>query len=779
MAGQVQGVGFRPFVWRCAQAEQLAGFVRNDADGVTIEVQGDPSAIAAFCAQLTANPPPLAVIDAVEQEELPLAELSSGDPREFVIVASAGRSGASTPTAPDISICDDCRRELFDPADRRHRYPFINCTNCGPRFTIVQDIPYDRPLTTMKSFVMCPACQREYDDPTDRRFHAQPNACPACGPQIWFAANADSAAESEPGDHPQGDTAIAAFAEWIRRGGIVAVKGIGGFHLACEATSPSAVAELRERKRRTDKPLAVMAASVDAARQFAHVDAQQQQLLESRERPIVLLRKRSSAQWTDMLQAVAPGNDFIGVMLPYSPLHHLLIEQCAPLVMTSGNVSDEPIVRTSAEAATRLAKLADGFLLHNREINAVCDDSVVRTHSGRLLPIRRSRGYAPMPIRLAAAGPSVLAVGGEIKATFCVTKDDYAYMSQHIGDVGNLETLDALRRNVQHFLRLYRVAPAAVAGDLHPDYLSSRWGRELAAELGVPLVPVQHHAAHATALAAEHQLPADATLLACCFDGTGFGPDGAIWGGEFLLSRGAQWDRVAHLNYFPLPGGDACIKRPYRAALALLGRCGLPADERLPSVAHCPSAELKILAQQIAVGLNCVDTSSAGRLFDAVASLAGVRHEVSYEAQAAMELEALAAHAINDEAADAASLGYEFELTDGEPLVIGYQSLLQAVCRDAIAGVGPAPIAGRFHAAVADMIVGVCQRLQQSTGFDAVGLTGGVFQNVLLAELTEARLCDAGFHVLSHHLVPPNDGGIALGQAIIAQAQLSSPVNAS
>ncbi len=770
LQGSVQGVGFRPFVWNRASAIDLTGWVANDSFGVIIEVQGSRLQLDAFLDGFASSLPPLAIVDSLAITEIPLVEET-----HFVIRDSEISESMSTPIAADISICDDCLGELRDPADRRFRYPFINCTNCGPRFTIIQDIPYDRPLTTMKSFEMCDSCRHEYDDPSNRRFHAQPNACPRCGPQIWFAkANQNLVAPAGSKEsNCRGEQAIEDFMKAIAAGQIVAVKGIGGFHLVCDATNPQVIRRLRERKGRTDKPFAMMVSDSAQATSFAIVGARERQLLESRQRPIVLLRKCVRDGQRTMLQHVAPGNDFVGVMLPYSPLHYLLAGAAVPLVMTSGNRSDEPIARSNDEALERLASLADCFLFHNREIHVVCDDSVVRCVDDTLLPIRRSRGFAPMPVKLTAAGPSVLAIGGEIKAAFCVTKDDYAYISQHIGDVGNIETLDALQRNVEHFVNVFRVDINAVAADLHPGYLSAQWAKKFAELRDIPLITVQHHSAHAAALAAEHQWPATRPLLVVCFDGTGYGTDQAIWGGEFLLASGHRHERIAHLKYFPLPGGDASIRWPYRTALSLLWASGQPWDERLACVAACPPAARRILQQQLIQQLNCASTSSVGRLFDAIASIIGVRHEVNYEAQAAMELEALAAEFIDD----VNPAGYEFEIDGESPLQIGWGNITKSICHDTINGVAAGKIAAQFHHAVANLVADSMRRSRQQWGIQAVGLTGGVFQNALLLRLVKHRLTETGFDVLTHAIMPPNDGGLALGQAMVARHALTAASN--
>ena len=763
VTGQVQGVGFRPFVWNRATSQGLAGYVRNDSQGVTIEVQGSQEQIDAFLSGFTDELPPLSVVDQILTSQVPYV-----DEQAFRILPSLHVDDHTTPIAPDIATCDDCLNELCDPANRRHGYPFINCTNCGPRFTIVEQIPYDRALTTMRSFVMCPACQAEYDNPADRRFHAQPNACLECGPQLWFVGSASQVTDTPPACDKDHRPAIKQFAAAMHAGQIVAVKGIGGFHLACDAANPQAVAKLRKHKGRGERPLAVMVRSSEQVESFAFLSDAERRSLEAKERPIVLLKKRQRSLLNGMLESVAPNNDFVGVVLPYSPLHCLLVDKCAPLVMTSGNLADEPIARTNDEAKTRLSDLADGFLLHDREIHSVCDDSVVRHVGSRLLPIRRSRGYAPMPVGLPTSGPSVLAVGGELKATFAITKRNYAYMSQHIGDMANLETLEALEHNVQHFLGVYRASVEAVAGDLHPAYISSQWGRKFADELGVPFIGVQHHEAHAASLIGETQWRDDKPLLICCFDGTGYGRDAAIWGGEFLLALGNQFERVAHLRYFPLPGGDAGIRRPYRAAMSLLRESQFAWNERLPCVAHLPASELGILSKQLSQRLNCADTSSMGRLFDAVASLIGVRQEVDYEAQAAMELEALATKRVGGEIASRYAFGY----SDEHPMQVDFQPVVEAIGTDVLRGVDRTTIAAGFHHAVADLVVAVARRMREAHGTSAIGLSGGVFQNALLVELVEARCHVAEFTVLTHTLVPPNDGGLSLGQAILAQARL-------
>jgi hydrogenase maturation protein HypF len=773
VAGTVQGVGFRPFVWRIAQRHRLAGFVQNGRGGVVIEVQGPALAVEAFVTALRDERPLLADVAKIDVEERPLdPALCDG----FTILeseADASPAGAVASVPPDVATCPACLAELGDPTNRRSRYPFINCTDCGPRFTIIQSLPYDRPRTTMAAFPMCPACAAEYADPADRRFHAQPNACPACGPSVWFTTVHDPGgiAITRPNGGRSGDAAIEAARGRLRAGDVLAVKSLGGFHLVCDATSDAAVGRLRERKQRVAKPLAVMVADLDVARRCARVTEQESLLLESPARPIVLVAKR--ADGGGLAAGVASGNDFIGLMLPTLPLQHLLCEQMPPLVMTSGNLAEEPIAHSNADAAARLAGLVDGFLMHDRGIETACDDSVIRCVAGALLPIRRSRGYAPLPIRLGHPGPAVLAVGGELKATLCVARDDQAIMSQHIGDMGNLETLDALGRAADHLLRLYNVAPAAVACDMHPGYLSAEWARRFAADRGIPLVPVQHHEAHVASLLADHAA-LEMPVIGVCFDGTGYGRDGTIWGGEvFLAPHGVMVPlvRAAHLEPFALPGGDTAIRHPWRVALALLHAAGIEWDPRLPPVQAASPEAVRVLRQQLERVINCVRTTSMGRLFDAVASLAGVKQSIGYEAEAAMNLEALAG-------ASCADGSYSLPLLGGDPLQIDWKPAVARIVDDVRGGVAAATIAARFHAGVAAAITDVCTHLRSTTGISTVGLTGGVFQNALLVQLTVAALQRADFDVLLHERVPPNDGGLALGQAVVSRTgfSLSNPV---
>lgn len=740
VTGVVQGIGFRPFVYQLAQQHGLSGFVGNDNRGVFIEVEGAPDALAQFQLALIQQPPPLAHIETLTARELP-----NHHDQQFTIVESLKQPNAATLVSPDLCICDDCLRELFDPSDRRYRYPLINCTQCGPRYTIIRDLPYDRPLTTMRDFAMCPSCAAEYHDPLNRRFHAQPTACPDCGPKVTFVGKGMSA---------DGDPIRAAQAV-LRTGGIVAVKGLGGFHLACDATNDAAVARLRVRKNRPDKPFAVMVTDLAAAAQIADVTTGEAALLTSRERPIVLLRKRHVSD-----RITGAGNPLVGVMLPYTALHVLLLENLPSLVMTSGNLSGTPIITDNGEALTTLAPIADAFLLHDRAIQTPCDDSVVRVIDSAPTLVRRSRGYAPLPIALPFAVPPLLGVGGELKNALCLADRQRAFMSQHIGDMQNIETLSAFETAFDHLRKLFRIAPECIACDLHPNYLSTRWAQTYAQAHDLPLLLVQHHHAHIAALMAEQQLLSDAQVIGVCFDGTGYGTDGAIWGGEVLLAGYAGFDRAAHLAYVPLAGGDLSVKKPYRMALAHLYAAGIAWDDDLPPVRVCPPPEQRILCQQLEQGINTVPTSSMGRLFDAVAALIGLRQMVSYEAQAAIALEG-AATTLSESP-------YRFEQRGD---IIDPAPLLRAIITDLRAGVSPAVIAGRFHAATADLVVTTAIRWRAQTGINQVALSGGVFQNALLLSLCKVKLTAQGFDLLTHGRVPPNDGGIALGQIAIAAHQ--------
>jgi len=753
------------------------------------------AAIEAVRTTIGHDPPPLAVVERIDME--PLA-IDPERPPGFWIDASSMSAGGTSGgdagrvarggeprgnVAPaDVATCASCLMEIRDPADRRHGYPFTTCTDCGPRFTIIRGLPYDRQRTTMAAFPPCAACAAEYADPQDRRFHAEANACPACGPAVWFTASGDDGGIATMRDAARciGTAALAAARARLRAGDVLAVKGLGGFHLVCDATSKEAVARLRKRKQRSAKPLAVMVADVETARRHAHIDEQARRLLESLERPIVLVpvRPLEDSAGRCLAKEIAPGNDFVGLMLPAQPLEHLLCAEMTPLVMTSGNLAEEPIARENDDAVTRLGPLVDGFLMHDREIVTACDDSVVRCVGGAALPIRRSRGFVPRAIRLAAGGPTVLAIGGELKATLCLAAGDQAMMSQHIGDVANLETLVAVEHVADHLLALTAASPDLVACDLHPGFLSAAWTRRLAAARGIPVVAVQHHEAHLAALLAD-QAAEDLPVIGVCFDGTGYGRDGTIQGGEFLVASagvGGDVERAAHLDPFPLPGGDAAIRHPWRVALALVHAAGLEWAAGLAPVETAPAEIRRVLRRQLEAGLHCVATSSMGRLFDAVAALAGVKQSIGYEAEAAMNLEALAA---------AAGVGEPYPLpirneppgSAAGPLRIDWRPLVAELVADVQAGLGQGVIAARFHCGVAAMIVAVCGRLRAATGIATVGLTGGVFQNAVLVQGTITALEADGFTVLVHGQVPPNDGGLALGQAVLARRTRTKTVS--
>ncbi len=758
----VQGVGFRPFVYRLAHQYGLHGWVLNHSGGVEVAVEGPVQALERFRTALREEAPPLARIEQITVQEEPLNGYSSFEIRE-----SVRHEGRYQLISPDIATCPACLQEVLDPADRRYRYPFTNCTNCGPRFTIIRDIPYDRPLTTMAFFVMCSRCQAEYENPFDRRFHAQPNACPACGPAL---ALVDAAGSELPVDDP-----LLEARRLLQQGAVVAVKGLGGFQLACDATDDAVVARLRQRKARPHKPFALMVPTLEVVERLCLVSPAERELLLAPGRPIVLLRERPG---NGISAGVAPGNVTLGVMLPYTPLHHLLWgppEEPAtpPLVMTSGNRTEEPIACANDEALQRLQGIADYFLWHNRDIYARYDDSVwqvLQLDEGELpQPIRRARGYAPSPVRLAFSAQSVLACGPELKNTFCLTREEYAFPSPHIGDMENIETLEHLERSVQHYRHLFRIVPTVIACDRHPDYLATRYAQRLSRLEGVPLVEVQHHHAHIVACLAENG--ASGPVIGLALDGTGYGSDGHIWGGEVLVADLVSFRRAGRLEYLPLAGGEAAIERPYRIAVgylhALLGHD--PAWRGLPFLESVSAQEVDIILKQVERGLNAPLTSSLGRLFDAVSALLGVCGEASYEAQAAIELEALAS-----QTADAAR-GYPFGLdrVEGE-WVIGLGPLLHALVEEVRRGTPAVEIAARFHRTVAEAFVEVGRRVANENGLRTFALSGGCFQNRLLTRQIVRLLRESGFEVLLHRLVPPNDGGVSLGQAVVAHSVRAS-----
>ncbi len=745
--GIVQGVGFRPHVYRLAQALGLAGFVLNDSSGVLIEVEGPPGAVRRFEERLAREAPPLAVLERVGADAVaPTGEFG------FRIAPSIGDARAEVPVAPDTATCAACLAELDDPTDRRYRYPFINCTDCGPRFSIVCGVPYDRPRTTMAGFRMCSACQAEYDDPADRRFHAQPNACPDCGPQLRAVDAAGVLLGAR-------DAALSAATGAIRAGAIVAVKGIGGFHLACRASDERAVAALRARKHREEKPFALMAADVRTAGRLVALTVREEAFLAGPERPILVARRHPDAP---VAAAVAPGSADLGVMLPYSPLHHLLLDDVGePLVLTSGNLSDEPIAYRDEDALGRLSTIADLFLLHDRPIETRTDDSVLRAVNRRGAPllIRRSRGYAPAPLRLPVeAGRPVLACGAELKSTFCLARGRRAWVSHHIGDLENYETLRSFGDGVEHFRRLFDVDPEIVAFDLHPDYLSTKYALD---RPGLEPVAVQHHHAHLAACLAEHGERGPA--IGAIFDGTGYGTDGTVWGGELLAGDLTGFERAGHLSPVRLPGGAQAIREPWRMACAWLVAAGVGAIP--PAIAAGVDRRWwQRVAELCRTGLASPVTTSMGRLFDAVAALCGVRLSVSFEGQAAAELEA---------ACDPAEIGdYPLELgRDAGRLVLDARGTVAAVARDSAAGVPVPRIAARFHNAVAAATTAACITLAGERGLDAVVLSGGSFQNRVLLERVARDLRHAGVRVLVPERLPPNDGGISFGQAAVAAAR--------
>ncbi|WP_406673904.1 carbamoyltransferase HypF [Nonomuraea sp. N2-4H] len=742
--GLVQGVGFRPFVCGLAGTYGVSGFVGNDPGGVFIEAEGEPGVLEAFTAGLTGKAPPLAQVERVRVEP---AE-PVGEPGFRIVPSRRALSGAGPAAgvalvSPDAGTCAACLRELRDPGDRRYRYAFANCTDCGPRFTIVTGVPYDRCATTMAGFAMCAACAREYADPADRRFHAQPVCCPACGPALR-ALDADG--------RPVDGDPIEVAARWLESGRVVAVKGLGGYHLAVLAADEAAVAALRARKRRERRPFAVMAADVAAAGTLIHLDQAAERLLTGTSRPIVLAPRRPGAPVAD---AVAPGARDLGVMLPYTPLHHLLSDRLsAPYVLTSGNLTDEPIAYRDEEALRRLAGVADGFLVHDRRIEAPADDSLVRAFRGRALTLRRSRGYAPAPIAVPWRFPRhVLACGAQLKNTFCVAKGNQAFLSQHIGDLESYETLRCFTEGVERFCRLFGVRPAVVAHDLHPEYLSTAYARE---REGVDLVGVQHHHAHIASCLAEHGH--GGPVIGVAFDGLGLGTDGTLWGGELLVADLASFRRAGHLETVPMPGGAAAVRQPWRMAAAWLDRV----HGDVPALTERHRDLWPAVVQMARTGLNAPLTSSAGRLFDAVAAVAGVCDVIGYEGQAAAELEARV---------DAGERGaYPVRLVAGDPLVIAAGDLVAAAAEDAAAGVDAGRIAARFHRGLADAVVRAVEVLGEETGLRTVALSGGVFQNMVLLEAMVSGLERARFRVLTHSRVPPGDGGIALGQAVVAAA---------
>ena len=764
VCGVVQGVGFRPFVYRLALEEGLAGFIGNDTDGVTIEIEGASASLELFLARLRSETPPLARIDSIA-----IREVTAVGDTGFRIVASEVLGRVSTAIPADAATCPDCLRELFSPQDRRYRYPFLNCTNCGPRFTITRRIPYDRPQTSMAHFKMCPACQAEYDDPANRRFHAQPNACWQCGPQLSLVA-------ANGAQIPAADPVLETITR-LAAGEILAIKGIGGFHLSVNATDESAVMRLRQRKHRYGKPLAVMVRDLESARTICELTDVEASLLTSTARPIVLVRRREPGP---IAPSVAPGIPWLGLFLPYAPLHHLLFADARlqGLVMTSANLSEEPIAIDNDEARARLGAIADAFLMHDREILQRCDDSVAAIVDGAPQLLRRARGFVPLGVSLPFEAPPLLAVGGHLKNVFALARGRFVYQSQHLGDLENLTGLDFFRESLDHLMRTFEIEPETVVHDLHPGYLSTEWAKEWAREHGLALIAVQHHHAHMAGCMAEHGIESE--TIGISLDGTGYGTDGRIWGGEVLIVRleganPAGFERFAHLEYVPMPGGDAAVKEPWRMALGHLHHAGF--DIESPEILNLVGAkqtEARVLRRMIERGVNAPLTSSCGRLFDAVAAVVLQRSQVDYEAQAAIELEGMA---VDEPYKTSGVPDYEMEFIGGylpahEPVKICADPLWRGLIRDLRTGVAKPRIAAQFHGAVASAFVRAAVMARSSTGIGQVALSGGCMHNRRLARLLRLGLESEGFEVLQHRAVSPGDGGLSYGQAAVAAAIL-------
>ena len=744
--GIVQGVGFRPFIYQLAHRHRLNGYVTNTPRGVELEVEGDDQALHHFLKELPVSAPPLARITEITTEKLPAAVYTS-----FEIKSSAEGEERAALISPDTATCADCLSELFDQQDRRYLYPFLNCTNCGPRYTIINDIPYDRPKTSMASFIMCDDCAGEYHDPLDRRFHAQPNGCWACGPRAWLA---DRTGEDLGVADP-----ISEAVKYLSQGAIVAVKGLGGFHLAVDASQNEAVKLLRQRKGREEKPLALMSYSLEQIERYGLVGKEERQLLTSSERPIVIIPKRPG---NSIAAEVAPRNRYFGVMLPYTPLHHLLLSHpFLALVMTSGNISEEPIAIDNLEAVGRLGDIADFFLFHDRDILLRSDDSILRVVTGRPRQLRRSRGYVPVPIFLRKPLAGVLALGGELKGTICLTKENRAFVGQHLGDLENLETLEFLEQTVRHLRRILEVSPRLLVHDLHPDYLTTQVAL---AQDELPTLAVQHHHAHVVSCMAEHGL--EGKVMGLALDGTGYGDDGHIWGGEVLVADERSYERVAHFDYVPMPGGAAAIREPWRMAVAYLW-AGLGEEvfqHDLPVLQSWDRDQIAVLIQMMRRGFNSPLTSSCGRLFDAVAALIGVRGRIAYEGQAAIELEQCMEPTTD-------KYRHEFKEVEGK-MLLSPTSIFTQVLEDTVSGVAPAVISGKFHQTLVAMFAEVCSSLCELYGLNRVVCSGGVFQNVFLLENLEAQLQATGVEVYTPQLIPANDGCISLGQAVIGAMHL-------
>lgn len=743
--GTVQGVGFRPFVFSSAKKFNITGWVRNSSAGVEIVANGLRKDIESFISELRTNPPTLAHIDVFLESDTEIENY-----KNFSILQSQAIPGEFIPISPDVSICSACQEELFDPTNHRYRYPFINCTNCGPRFSIIKRIPYDRPNTTMSEFELCNRCRGEYDNPLDRRFHAQPVACPDCGPQVWFESPSIASQKGEKG--------IQLAREFLKKGKVIAIKGLGGFHLACNALNKKAVSNLRQRKRRSDKPFATMVFSTEVIKKYCLINNSEKTLIESIEHPIVILSRKIGST---LPRGVAPGRNTIGVMVAYTPLHLLLIEPENDFpdifVMTSGNISDEPIAYTNESAREVLGSITDGFLFHNREIQTRIDDSVLTEFDGKKYFYRRSRGYAPNPIPFSKSFREILSVGGELKNTFCLTKEKYAFISHHIGDLKNKETYDAFTEGIFAYQHMFNTKPQFIACDLHPDYLSTKFATHYSETKEIPLLQVQHHHAHLAACLADNKWDSNESVIGICLDGTGYGTDGQIWGGEILIGGYQLFQRKFHIEYMPLPGGDTAIYHPNRIAAAYLWKLGLPWDDHLSAIQSLTIEEKNVMKGQLESRINTPDTSSMGRLFDVVASLIGLRHTINYEAQAAIELEQIIEPSIED--------AYSFNIFENE---IKLNRLISSILIDINNSIQAEIIAAKFHNTVANIILFLCKQIKSECSLRHVVLSGGVWQNQYLLRKTYQILKEEGFSVLTHRDIPPNDGGISLGQAVIA-----------
>jgi hydrogenase maturation protein HypF len=753
--GIVQGVGFRPFVFSLARRRSLRGQVFNNTTGVLIDVEGESSTIEQFIAEIKSSPPVLSLIESVERSD----DLDLANYVDFHIVESDSSGERFIPISADIATCNDCLKELFDPQDRRYRYPFINCTNCGPRFTIIEDIPYDRASTTMRDFRMCAKCRAEYENPLDRRFHAEPTACSACGPRVYLADLHKREVSRSTDDI---EDPIAQVRRLLLDGRIIAIKGLGGFHLACDGLNQEAVERLRQRKYREDKPFALMAYSINVIKRYCDVSAAEEKLLSSERRPIVLLARKPGSV---IPQAVAPGVNTIGFILPYTPLHYLLFEDLdGPLVMTSGNVSDEPICYEDAGALERLGRIADYFLLHDRRIHIRADDSVARIFDGREMMLRRSRGYAPAPVKTSFKFErEILACGAELKNTFCLTHESYAFVSHHIGDLENLETLESFNHGIEHFKRLFNLRPDVIAYDLHPEYLSTKYALSLDERL--TKIGVQHHHAHIASCMADNRIEGE--VIGVAMDGLGFGSDGRFWGGEFFVADFSDAERIAHLDYIPLPGGAKAVREPWRMAALYLHRA--MGDDflnlNIPFVQMMDRRAWATIRKMAQIGTNSPEASSMGRLFDALSSIVGLRNAVNYEGQAAIELETIADRSC--------AQSYEFELTENGS-IIKTEAVIRRTVGDLLNGVSPQIVSAKFHTGVTNLIANIARRIRDERRLNRVVLSGGVFQNMFLLEETSQLLRSYGFEVFTHSRVPTNDGGISLGQAAVANARLAS-----